>query len=132
MKIAPKDQPDFPEILKQLKAMGTTNPHSRQAQIKSPAANAANLEFDLSQRYQKLEETAKNGSQQIALVAPKIASDQLSFSYFIKPGEVVTRHQFTGTVKGDTVEGMVKIGDGATQQLLPWSGKVTQRVAGPQ
>ncbi|NDH52530.1 MAG: cyclic nucleotide-binding domain-containing protein [Betaproteobacteria bacterium] len=32
MKIAPKDQPDFPEILKQLKAMGTTNPHSRQAQ----------------------------------------------------------------------------------------------------
>ena len=65
-------------------------------------------------------------------MAPKIESDQLSFSYFIKPGEVVTRHQFTGTVKGDTVEGMVKIGDGATQQLLPWSGKVTQRVAGPQ
>ena len=103
-----------------------------QAQIKSPAANAANLEFDLSQRYQKLEGTAKSGSKQIALVAPKIESDQLSFSYFIKPGEVVTRHQFTGTVKGDTVEGMVKIGDGATQQLLPWSGKVTQRVAGPQ
>jgi SAM-dependent methyltransferase len=102
-----------------------------QAQIKAPG-NAANLEIDFNQRFQKLDGTVKFGSQQVALVAPKIESDQLSFSYFIKPGEAATRHQFTGTVKGDIVEGMVRIGDGATQQQLPWSAKVTQRVAGPQ
>ena len=47
-------------------------------------------------------------------------------------GDASTRYQFTGTVKGDTIEGMVKVGDGVTQQQLPWSAKIVQRVAGPQ
>jgi methylase of polypeptide subunit release factors len=102
-----------------------------QAQIKSPA-HAGALELDFTQRFQKLDGSAKSGGQQIALLAPKIEADQLSFTFFIKPGDNVTRHQFTGTVKGDTIEGIVKVGDGATQQQLPWSAKVTQRVAGPQ
>ena len=102
-----------------------------QAQIKSPAHPGA-LELDFSQRYQKLEGTAKSGAQQVALVVPKIEADQVSFVFFTKPGDSATRHQFTGVVKGDTMEGTVKVGDGAAQQQLPWSAKVMQRVAGPQ
>ena len=102
-----------------------------QAQIKSPA-HAGNLELEFTQRYQKLDGKAKTGSQQIAMLAPKMDGDQLSFAFFVKPGDNVTRHQFTGTVKGDTIDGTVKVGDGATQQQLPWSAKVVQRVAGPQ
>lgn len=102
-----------------------------QAQIKSPAG-AAGIDLDFAQRFQKLDGSATSGTQKIALVAPKIDADQLSFSFFTKPGDTSTRHQFAGTVKGDTIEGTVKVGDGATQQQLPWSAKVVQRVAGPQ
>ena len=102
-----------------------------QAQIKSPA-HAGVLELEFAQRFQKLDGSVRSGGQQIALLAPKINGDQLSFAFFIKPGDNITRHQFTGTVKGDTIEGTVRVGDDTTQQQLPWSAKVTQRVAGPQ
>ena len=101
-----------------------------QAQIKSPAGG--NLDLDFAQTYQKLTGSAMSGGQKIAMLVPKIESDQLSFGYFTKPGDASTRYQFTGTVKGDTIEGTVKVGDGATQQQLPWTAKVVQRVAGPQ
>ena len=68
----------------------------------------------------------------IALLAPKLRGDQLSFSFFTKPNDNATRHQFTGTVKGETVEGVVKVGDGASQQSLPWTAKMVERKAGPQ
>jgi hypothetical protein len=101
------------------------------AQIKSPA-HAGSLEIEFDQKYQKLEGSAKSGGQTITLLTPKLAGDQVTFAFFIKPGDNVTRHQFTGTVKGDTIEGQVKVGDGAAQQQLPWTAKVVQRVAGPQ
>jgi len=84
------------------------------------------------QKFQKLEGSAKSGGQTVALLAPKIEADQLSFALFTKPGDSATRHQFTGAVKGDTIEGLVKVGDGVKQQQLPWTAKVVQRVAGPQ
>ncbi len=102
-----------------------------QAQIKSPA-HSGDLEFGFAQRFQKLDGTAKSGSRQIALLAPKIVGDQVSFAFFTKPGDNQTRHQFTGTVKGDTIDGVVRVGEGAAQQQLPWSAKLVQRVAGPQ
>jgi hypothetical protein len=102
-----------------------------QAQISSPV-HPDSLEISFTQTYQKLEGTAKTSGQPIALLAPKIEGDQLSFAFFTKPGDSVTRHQFTGTVKGDTIDGTVKVGDGALQQQLAWSAKVVQRVAGPQ
>ncbi len=102
-----------------------------QAQIKSPA-HAGTLELEFGQKFQKLEGSAKSGGQTIALLTPKIDADQLTFAFFSKPGDNLTRHQFTGTVKGDTIEGQVKVGDGAAQQQLPWTAKIVQRVAGPQ
>ena len=70
--------------------------------------------------------------QTVALLAPKLRGDQLSFSFFTKPNDNATRHQFTGTVKGETVEGIVKVGEGASQQSLPWTAKMVERKAGPQ
>jgi methylase of polypeptide subunit release factors len=102
-----------------------------QARIDS-ASHAGGLELDFTQKFQKLEGTAKSGAQTAALLAPRIDGDQLSFAFFSKPGDAATRHQFNGTVKGDTIEGVVKVGDGSTQQQLPWSAKIVQRVAGPQ
>jgi len=102
-----------------------------QAQINS-ASHAGGLEIEFAQKYQKLEGSAKSGGQTVALLAPQIQADHLSFALFTKPGDNATRHQFSGTVKGDTIEGLVKVGDGAAQQQLPWTAKIVQRVAGPQ
>ena len=102
-----------------------------QARITLPA-HAGALELEFTQKFQKLEGSARSGGQPVAMLAPKIEGDQLSFSFFTKPGDSVTRHQFTGTVKGDTIDGVVKVGDGAALQQLPWSAKVVQRIAGPQ
>ena len=102
-----------------------------QAQIRSPA-HSGSLEFEFAQRFQKLDGSATSGGRKIALVTPTIEADQVSFGFFIKPGDNGTRHQFTGTVNGDAMEGMVKVGDGAAQQQLPWSAKLVQRMAGAQ
>jgi methylase of polypeptide subunit release factors len=102
-----------------------------QAQVRSPA-HTGNLELEFVQRFQKLEGTVTSGGQKIALLVPRMDADQVSFGFFTKPGDSSTRHQFTGTVKGDAIEGTVKVGDGATQQQLPWNATVMQRVAGPQ
>ncbi len=101
-----------------------------QAQVKAPVPE--NIELEFNQQFQVLSGESKNGGQRILLLAPRIAGDLVTFSYFIKPGENVTPHVFSGTVKGDTIEGTVKVGSGASEQLVPWSAKVVQRVAGPQ
>jgi hypothetical protein len=102
-----------------------------QAEIKSPA-HSGGLELEFTQRFQKLEGVARSGSQKIALLAPKIEADKVSFGFLARPGDKLSRHQFAGTVNGDTMAGTVAVGDGAGQQQLPWSAKVIQRVAGPQ
>jgi hypothetical protein len=75
---------------------------------------------------------AKNGSQKITLRVPKLEGDQLSFMFFTKPGDSATRHEFKGTVKGELIDGTLKLGDGAAQKQLPWSAKLTRRAASPQ
>ena len=102
-----------------------------QAEIKSPV-HTGSLELEFTQRYQQLEGAAKSDGRQIALLAPKIEADQVSFGFLAMPDDKRTRHQFTGTVNGDSMAGTVNVGDGAAQQKLPWSAKLVQRVAGPQ
>jgi hypothetical protein len=92
----------------------------------------ANLEFEFEQRFQMFDGVAKSGSQKMTLRVPKLEGDQLSFQFFTKPGDVSTRHEFKGTVKGDLIEGTLRLGAGAGQKQMPWTAKLTQRAASPQ
>ena len=102
-----------------------------QSRIATGAA-PANWEFEFTQRFQMFDGVAKSGSQKITLRAPKLEGDQLSFQFFTKPGDNSTRFEFKGTVKGDVIDGALKLGDGAAQKQLPWSAKLVQRAASPQ
>jgi hypothetical protein len=102
-----------------------------QAQIQSPA-HSGGLELEFVQSFQTLEGTAKSGGRQIALLAPKLEADQVSFGFLIKPGDRATRHEFKGTVKGDLIEGTLWLGEGAGQKQMPWTAKLTQRAANPR
>jgi len=95
-------------------------------------AQPESWEFDFTQRFQMFDGVAKNGAQNIKLPNSKLQADQISFVIFSKPGDNSTRHEFKGTVKGDVIDGTLKIGEGAAQKQLPWSAKLVQRAPGPK
>jgi hypothetical protein len=92
----------------------------------------ANLEFDFEQRFQMFDGVARSGSQKMTLRVTKLDGDQISFQFFTKPGDNATRHEFNGTVKGELIEGTLKLGVGAGQKQMPWSAKLVRRTASPQ
>lgn len=95
-------------------------------------AHPANLEFDFEQRFQMFDGFALSGGRKITLRVPKLEGDQLSFQFFIKPGDNSTRHEFKGTVKGDLIDGTLRLGAGAAQKQLPWTAKLVKRAASPE
>ncbi|MBI4192918.1 MAG: class I SAM-dependent methyltransferase [Betaproteobacteria bacterium] len=92
----------------------------------------ANWEFEFTQRFQMFDGVAKSGSQKITLRVPNLEGDQVSFQFLTKPGDNSTRHVFKGTVKGDLIEGTLRLGEGGAQKQLPWRAKLTQRAASPK
>lgn len=95
-------------------------------------AQPANWEFDFEQRFQMFDGVATSGGRKITLRVPKLEGDQLSFQFFIKPGDNSTRHEFKGTVKGELIDGTLRLGAGAGQKQVPWSAKLVQRAASPE
>jgi len=92
----------------------------------------ANWEFDFEQRFQMFDGVALSGGRKITLRVPKLEGDQLSFQFFIKPGDNSTRHEFKGTVKGELIDGTLRLGAGAAQKQVPWSAKLVKRAASPE
>ena len=102
-----------------------------QSQVQT-GSQPATWDFEFTQRFQNFEGVAKSGKLTIKLRAPTLKGDQLSFMFLTKPGDNATRHEFKGTVKGDVIEGALRIGEGAAQKQLPWSAKLVQRAESPQ
>ncbi len=102
-----------------------------QSQISS-GAQAANWDFDFEQRFQMFDGIARTGGQKITLRVPKLEGDQLSFQFHTKSGDNSTRHEFKGTVKGEFIEGTLRLGAGAEQKQVPWSAKLVKRAASPE
>jgi hypothetical protein len=97
-----------------------------QSQLKT-GSQPATWEFEFTQHFQRFDGVAKSGKLNIKLSAPTLRGDQLSFVFFTKPGDNSTRHEFRGTVKGDLIEGTLKIGSGPGQKQLPWSAQLVKR-----
>ena len=102
-----------------------------QSQIAS-GAQPANWEFEFAQRFQMFDGVAMSGGRKITLRVPKLEGDQLSFQFLTKPGDNSTRHEFKGTVKGDLIDGTLRLGAGAATKQVPWSAKLVKRAASPE
>ena len=102
-----------------------------QSQI-AAGTQPANWEFEFEQRFQMFDGVALSGGRKITLRVPKLEGDQLSFQFFIKPGDNSTRHEFKGTVKGDLIDGTLSLGAGVKQRQVPWSAKLVKRAASPE
>ena len=64
----------------------------------------------VEQHFQNVEGVVRSGTRRSILDGMKVSGDTISFSTLITlPGAGLTRHQFSGRVKGDTIEGTVQI-----------------------
>ncbi len=93
-------------------------------------AVATTCEFEFTQTYQVISGSAKIGAQTVKLPDSRIKGDQIEFAVLVKAGDAATRHEFHGTIKGDTIDGTVSIGSGSTAKQLPWSAKLVAAAAG--
>ena len=82
------------------------------------------LAFD--QLFQILEGSLRAGSESTPLRG-RVNGNDVTFATQPKGSPGGQRHEFSGTLKGDTLEGTVRIGEGAAARQVPFSAKLTQR-----
>lgn len=85
----------------------------------------APYEFEFNQKFQRIEGTARVGSQKVKLQAGRLSGEEISFTLTARIGDAMLRHGFRGRVKSGAIEGVVRIGEGAKQYQVPWSAKQT-------
>ncbi len=102
-----------------------------QSQV-AAGAQPANWEFEFEQRFQMFDGVAMSGKQKFKLRVPKLEGDQIGFQFLTRPGDNSSRHEFKGTVKGELIEGTLRIGAGEDAKQAPWSARLTQRAASPK
>ena len=99
-----------------------------QSQINT-GGQTATWDFEFKQRFQMFKGVASCGSQRYTLRTKKLEGDAVSFLFLTEAGDDSTRYEFTGTVKGDVMEGTLRLGEGARQTQAPWRAKFLQRAA---
>jgi methylase of polypeptide subunit release factors len=82
-------------------------------------------EITFDQLFQILEGTARAGTE-TTLLRGRMRGDQVTFTTLPKVGSG-QRQEFTGRVTGETMQGTVRIGEGASARQANWSAKLTQR-----
>ncbi len=85
------------------------------------------VELALEQLFQILDGSARIGSQSIALRGRVSNGDQIEFSTPPKGSPGSERHEFRGRIAGDTIEGTVRIGEGANARQGNFTARLTAR-----
>ena len=84
-------------------------------------------EIAFDQLFQILEGTVSSGSASAPLRGRLTNGDQITFTTQPKGSPGGQRHEFNGRVAGDTIQGTVRIGEGATARQAEFRAKVTAR-----
>jgi Methyltransferase domain len=85
------------------------------------------VELALEQLFQILDGSLRIGSQSIALRGRVSNGDQIEFSTPLKGSPGNERHVFRGRIAGDTIEGTVRIGEGANARQGNFTARLTAR-----
>ena len=88
---------------------------------------AVQADFSFEQRFQMVYGTVRVGDRQLKLPQFRVAGYQVDFTVPLPQGGTTVAHRFRGTVKGDSIEGTVTTGVGATQNSAPWRARLTAR-----
>ena len=83
--------------------------------------------FSLEQHYQLVHGTVRIGDRDMKLPQFRLAGEQIAFNLAVPGTSGPTPHRFSGTVKGDVIDGTVAVGEGASRRVLPWKARLTAR-----
>jgi hypothetical protein len=86
-------------------------------------------EFSFDQEFQFAAGTARAGKREAKVPEFRLAGDRVEFTTRLAVRGAALDHRFAGTVKGDRIEGVVTIGQGAAQRQLPWTASLVQAKA---
>jgi len=95
-----------------------------QAQVDT-GGKAVPEEITFDQLFQILEGSARVGPDS-TLVRGRLRGNEVTFTTVPKGGSA-QRQEFTGRVSGDTMQGTVRIGEGASARQANWTAKLVQR-----
>lgn len=84
-------------------------------------------ELAIDQQFQILEGTLRMGNDTASLRGRVSNGDQVSITTPPKGSPGGQRHEFTGRVSGDTIQGTVRIGEGNAVRQGTWTAKLTAR-----
>src|SRR5688572_16828719 len=83
-------------------------------------------EITFDQFFQVLEGTVRSGADSAPLRG-RMRGEELTFTTQPKGSPGGQRHEFTGRVNGDTIQGTVRIGEGTGVRQASWSAKLAAR-----
>ncbi len=94
----------------------------------STAGKEAPYELAFDQFFQIIEGTLRAGSESAPLRG-RLSGDQITFTAQPKDGGLSVRHEFRGRVNasGDSIEGTVRMGEGAAVREAKWSARLNTR-----
>lgn len=90
--------------------------------------SGAQYEFIFDQLFQQFDGLLRAG-EDVTAFRGKVLGDKVKFVALPKHGKRTVRHEFSGQIKDDTIEGTVKIGDGANRREVKWVAKQVERHA---
>jgi hypothetical protein len=83
--------------------------------------------FSFEQNYQLVHGVARIGDRDVRLPQFRLAGERIAFNLVVPGSGGPVAHRFSGTVKGDTIEGIVTVGEGGARKELPWKARQTAR-----
>ena len=96
-----------------------------QAQVNTDGKNST-YEIAFDQLFQILEGTVRAGADS-TLLRGRVSGEQVTFTTQPKGSPGGQRHEFSGRVTGDTIQGTVRIGEGQSARQASWSAKLVTR-----
>ncbi len=86
-------------------------------------------EFSFEQLFQEIQGEMRAGQDTAKFNAKVAEGNRIAFVALPKAAGRTLRHEFSGRINGDAIEGTVKIGEGASQRQVPWVAKLAERRA---
>ena len=83
-------------------------------------------EIAFEQSFQVLDGTLKAGTASTRVFG-KVNGERVTFSTLPKGSPAGLRHEFSGRIAGDTIEGIVRLGEGSAAKQVPFSAKLVAR-----
>jgi len=81
----------------------------------------------LSQKFQAVSGSVRAGGRDTPLQNPRLRGDQLSFAFTAPVDGTPVKHEFSGTVDGDSISGTARLSGAKIQSQHEWSARRTAR-----